>query len=282
MNKPAELELVHQDPWDKLRQFTQARIGIGRVGTSIPTEELLRFQLSHAQAIDAVHVPLDDEQLIESLAEKENLRAYLPAFHVHSEASDRVTYLQRPDLGRKLNADGIALLKTHSDQHPSPYDLAIVIADGLSSYAIANHAAPFLSALIKQLQTSSEQPWNIAPLVIAQQGRVALGDDVCEAINANEVLILVGERPGLSSPDSLGLYLTWNAHRGIEESLRNCISNVRPEGLRYEAAAHKCCYLLSESRRRHVTGITLKDRSDDNTLEHHSGQQFSLVSPSKN
>lgn len=273
-------ELVHHDPWDTLRQFTQARIGLGRVGTSIPTSELLRFQLSHAQAIDAVHVPLDEDALVTSLADKENLRPLLPAFHLHSEASDRVTYLQRPDLGRKLSEQGITELKEHSDSRAKPYDLAIVIADGLSSYAIANHAAPFLNALLNQLNSDSKQAWDVAPFVIVQQGRVAVGDDVCAAINANEVLILVGERPGLSSPDSLGLYLTWNAYRGIEESLRNCISNVRPEGLRYDAAAHKCFYLLSESRRRHITGIGLKDRSDDHTIEHKAERQFSLVSPS--
>lgn len=273
-------ELIHQDPWHKLRQFTQARIGLGRVGTSIPTDELLRFQLSHAQAIDAVHVPLDEKQLIEDCANKAPLKAFLPAFSLHSQATDRLTYLQRPDLGRKLDDASIEQLKAHSDETPSPYDLAIVIADGLSSYAINHHAAPFLDALVTLLREDTTHHWNIAPLCVIHQGRVAVGDDVGEAINAKEVLVLVGERPGLSSPDSLGLYITWHPHRGTEDSLRNCISNVRPEGLPYPAAAHKCFYLLAESRQLKLTGVGLKDRSDDTILEHKTTQIFSLTSES--
>ncbi|MFV0448535.1 MAG: ethanolamine ammonia-lyase subunit EutC [Vibrio sp.] len=279
MSNVVELnQLVHQDPWNKLRQFTQARIGIGRVGTSIPTEELLRFQLSHAQAIDAVHVPLDEKRLIADLSAKTPLSKYLPTFSLHSQAADRLTYLQRPDLGRKLDEVSIDTLKKHSDQTPAPYDLAIVIADGLSSYAINHHAASFLDALIPLLTQDNKHEWNIAPLCIVHQGRVAVGDDVGESINAKEVLVLVGERPGLSSPDSLGLYLTWNPHRGKEDSLRNCISNVRPEGLPYQAAAHKCFYLLSESRQLKLTGVGLKDRSDDSLLEQKArGATFSLT-----
>lgn len=273
-------QLSHKDPWDKLRQFTQARIGIGRVGTSIPTEELLRFQLSHAQAIDAVHVPLDNKRLLSDLSNKNVLNRCLPALLLHSEANDRLTYLQRPDLGRKLNQESIDGLKVHSDSQPSPYDLVIVIADGLSSYAINHHAAPFLDALVALLLQDSKRSWNIAPLCIVHQGRVAVGDDVGEAINAREVLVLIGERPGLSSPDSLGLYLTWHPHRGTEDSLRNCISNIRPEGLSYQAAAHKCFYLLEESRQLKLTGVGLKDRSEDTVLEHKTTQTFSLISKS--
>lgn len=281
MNKIVEMsELIHKDPWEKLRQFTQARIGIGRVGTSIPTDELLRFQLSHAQAMDAVHVPLDDEQLESDLNEKVELRDHLPVFFLHSEATDRLTYLQRPDLGRKLDQPSINTLKAHSDETPSPYDLVIVIADGLSSYAINHHAAPFLDSLVSLLKRESKHEWNIAPLCVVHQGRVAVGDDVGESINAKEVLVLVGERPGLSSPDSLGLYLTWHPLRGTEDSLRNCISNVRPEGLAYQPAAHKCFYLLEESRHLKLTGVGLKDRSDDTIVEHKTTQTFSLTSKS--
>ncbi len=268
--------LIHQDPWRKLRQFTDARIGIGRVGTSIPTEELLQFQLSHAQAIDAVHVPLDTEQLRTELAQDALLKPYLPGFSLHSQAVDRMTYLQRPDLGRRLDDESMAKLKAHSDQSLTPYDLAIVIVDGLSSYAITHHAKPFINALVS-LFSDDHTPWTLAPLCIVEQGRVAVGDDVGEAINAKEVLVLVGERPGLSSPDSLGLYLTWNPVRGTEDSLRNCISNVRPQGLKYQAAAQKCFYLLSESRRLKLTGVGLKDRSEDNELAHESTQQFCLT-----
>lgn len=278
MSKAPTSALIHEDPWHKLRQFTQARIGIGRVGTSIPTQELLRFQLSHAQAMDAVHVPLDEADLVDALAQNSAIVPYLPAFSLHSQASDRLTYLQRPDLGRKLDDASITRLKQHSDSTPSPYDLAIVIADGLSSYAISHHAASFIDALITQLHADQRHDWRIAPLSIVHQGRVAVGDDVGEAINAREVLVLVGERPGLSSPDSLGLYLTWHPQRGTEDSLRNCISNVRPQGLPYHAAAMKCFYLLAESRRLKLTGVGLKDRSDDAQLDQPiQANQFSLT-----
>lgn len=272
---PINHELVHKDPWEKLRQFTSARIGIGRVGTSIPTEELLRFQLSHAQAIDAVHVPLDVEQLLEQLNDAPIMHPYLPAQVLHSEARDRMEYLQRPDLGRRL--DEASLYKLQQLRGDEPYDLVFVIADGLSSYAIANHAQPFLDILLKILNDEPEKTWKIAPICVVEQGRVAVGDDVCEALNAKEVVLLVGERPGLSSPDSMGLYMTWNAKRGIEESLRNCISNIRPKGLNYQAAVHKCIYLLRESRRIQLTGVGLKDRSEDIQLENVVSQQFNLT-----
>ena len=269
--------LVHKDPWEKLREFTDARIGIGRVGTSIPTSELLKFQLSHAQAIDAVHVPLDTQLFEKQLESAPILAPYLPALCLHSEATDRMEYLQRPDLGRRLNEASLYQLQKLRKSDDEAYDLAIVIADGLSSYAISNHAVPFLEKLIQTLNDDPQKEWNIAPICIVKQGRVAVGDDAGEALNAKEVLLLVGERPGLSSPDSLGLYITWKPKRGIEESLRNCISNVRPEGLQYPAAAHKCFYLLSESHRIQLTGVGLKDRSDDSQLEHSTNQQFCLT-----
>lgn len=221
-----------------------------------------------------MHVPLDEQKLVSDLTDNASLSIYMPAFYLHSKATDRLTYLQRPDLGRKLDDVSIDTLKKHSDQTPTPYDLAIVIADGLSSYAINHHAAPFLDALVSQLAQDNKYEWNIAPLCIVHQGRVAVGDDVGESINAKEVLVLIGERPGLSSPDSLGLYMTWNPHRGKEDSLRNCISNVRPEGLPYQSAAHKCFYLLSESRHLKLTGVGLKDRSDDSLLEQKPSAQF--------
>ncbi|MFB9136263.1 ethanolamine ammonia-lyase subunit EutC [Vibrio olivae] len=271
--------LIHEDPWKKLRQFTDARIGLGRVGTSIPTDELLAFQLSHAQAIDAVHVPLDINALEKQFAQQSSIAQYLPAFHLHSQADDRITYLQRPDLGRRLNEASMQTLKHHSDQSVNAYDLAIVVVDGLSSHAIAHHAMPFIEQLLTLFERD-QHAWRLAPIAIVEQGRVAVGDDVGEALNANEVLVLVGERPGLSSPDSLGLYLTWNPTRGKEDSLRNCISNVRPQGLKYEAAAHKCFYLLKESRRIKLTGVGLKDRSEESELPHPTSQHFSLTQSS--
>lgn len=272
---PISQEIVHKDPWEKLRQFTQARIGLGRVGTSIPTEELLRFQLSHAQAIDAVHVPLDVEKLFQQFAASDVLQPYLPVQTLHSKAHDRMEYLQRPDLGRQL--DEASLYKLQQLRKSESYDVVFVVADGLSSYAIANHAKPFLELLISNLNQDPNKQWNIAPICVALQGRVGVGDDACETLNAKEVVLLIGERPGLSSPDSMGLYLTWNAKRGIEDSLRNCISNIRPEGLKYQVAAHKCRYLLNESQRIELTGVSLKDRSEDMQLESTTTQQFCLT-----
>jgi len=267
--------IVHQDPWQKLRQFTDARIGLGRVGTSVPTSELLRFQLSHAQAIDAVHVPLDSQALVAQINQSKTLAPLLPVVQLNSQAKDRIEYLQRPDLGRQLDDDAIAQLKSVASE---PYDLVFVIADGLSSYAISHHAQLFLEKFIDRLNEDEDKALNIAPLCIVQQGRVAVGDDVCEALNAKQVILLIGERPGLSSPDSMGLYLTWNAKRGTEDSLRNCISNIRPEGLKYDAAIHKAHYLLKESQRNALSGVNLKDRSEDSLLEATELQTFCLTS----
>jgi ethanolamine ammonia-lyase small subunit len=281
INVTNNAKLVHQDPWEKLRQFTDARIGLGRVGTSIPTAELLRFQLSHAQAIDAVHVPLDIDSLETEFSQSEWIAPLLPTFRLHSGVANRMEYLQRPDFGRKLDEASLYQLQQFTlNRGDQPrYDLAIVIADGLSSYAIAHHATLFIEALLEHLTSDPSKKWNIAPISIVEQARVAVGDDVGEALNAQEVLLLVGERPGLSSPDSMGLYLTWAPKRGTEDSLRNCISNVRPKGLNYSAAAHKCFYLLSESHRIQLTGVGLKDRSDDVQLENRT-QQFCLTNSS--
>ncbi|TEW53567.1 ethanolamine ammonia-lyase subunit EutC [Psychromonas sp. RZ22] len=268
-------KIVHKDAWEKLRQFTDARIGLGRVGTSIPTAELLRFQLSHAQAIDAVHVPLDIDELCLQFSSSELLTPYLPLQKLHSKARDRMEYLQRPDLGRQLNEASISSLESSVDAR---YDLVFVIADGLSSYAISHHAKHFLEMLISRLTEDTSKHWNIAPIYVVQQGRVAVGDDVCETLNAKQVVLLIGERPGLSSPDSMGLYMTWNAKRGVEDSLRNCISNIRPQGLTYQAATHKAHYLLTESHRREVSGVSLKDRSEDLLIESINTQKFCLTS----
>ena len=275
MNKTLAVKksVVHLNPWGKLRQFTNARIGIGRAGTSIPTHELLQFQLSHGQAIDAVHAPLNIELLCEQFNKSELLQPYLPVTVLQSKACNRMEYLQRPDLGRQLNE--VSLYKLQEQSTEKAYDLVFVIADGLSSYAIAHHATPFLEALV--LRLNQIKPWRIAPIYIVEQGRVAVGDDICEALNAKEVIVLIGERPGLSSPDSMGLYLTWDAKQRKGDSSRNCISNIRPQGLNYEAAANKCSYLISESQRIELTGVSLKDRSEDIPLENNSTDTFSLT-----
>jgi len=278
-HKGSDKGIVHQDAWQKLRQFTDARIGLGRVGTSIPTSELLRFQLSHAQAIDAVHVPLDKPALVEQIKQSPTLTPLLPVFQLHSKAKDRIEYLQRPDLGRQLDENAIEQLKSAANDEP--YDLVFVVADGLSSYAISHHAQAFLEKFIARLNEDEGKALHIAPLCIVEQGRVAVGDDVCDALNAKQVILLIGERPGLSSPDSMGLYLTWNAKRGTEDSLRNCISNIRPEGLQYDAAVHKAHYLLTESQRNKLSGVNLKDRSQDSLLEMTESQTFCLTSEGK-
>lgn len=254
---------VIDNPWRRLRQFTAARIGLGRSGVSLPTKEMLEFQLAHAQARDAVHTPLDFPALtqqLEILAEQYPLLSDEPPLKLHSEAVDRMTYLQRPDLGRRLDEASRVLLQQEQQTPEQPFDLALVIADGLSATAIAHNAVPFIQALCEELQ-ADKQPWKLAPITLVEQGRVAVGDDVGELLNAKTVLVLIGERPGLSSPDSLGLYLTWAPVRGLTDARRNCISNVRPEGLNFSEAAHKAGYLLRESRRLQLSGVQLKDRS---------------------
>jgi ethanolamine ammonia-lyase small subunit len=251
--------------WHVLREYTAARIGLGRAGISVPTKHLLDFQLAHAQAQDAVHVPLDTQKLTSDIE--------LPFVMAHSQVTDRSHYLQRPDLGRRLNSESVVALKQHVAGDGEPYDLAIVIVDGLSSFAIQKNAAPLLQQLTQRLSvqalSKTSEPseaagiCRLAPIVIVEQGRVAIGDEVGGLLNAKSVLVFIGERPGLSSPDSLGLYLTWAPKVGLTDESRNCISNVRPEGLVYPEAVNKIFYLLSEAHQRQLTGVNLKERSQE-------------------
>jgi ethanolamine ammonia-lyase small subunit len=243
MDKP-----VTVNPWQTLRRFTAARIALGRSGVSQPTAEQLAFQLAHAQARDAVHLALDHEALSETLT-----ASGMQCVSVQSAARDRQVYLQRPDLGRRL--DDAAREKLAALAGPR-YDLAFVIADGLSALAIEQNAAPFLRSVMARLED-----WRIAPIAIVRQGRVAIGDEIGHLLVAQIVVVLIGERPGLSSPDSMGLYLTYAPRPGLTDADRNCISNVRTAGLTCEAAAFKLHYLLSESRRRQLSGVTLKDET---------------------
>lgn len=271
MSKPTKKQpsndhqLVTENPWQSLKQFTSARIALGRAGTSIPTHELLAFQLDHARAIDAVHQALDVEQLQKQLAESQPMRnaaSQLPVV-VSSQARDRMEYLQRPDLGRQLSEPCWQQLVEMQANSQAEYDLAIVVADGLSASAIQSHAVPLIEKLVTKLASDEHHHWAIAPVTIVTQGRVAVGDDIGECLKAKITMILIGERPGLTSPDSMGIYITWAPKRGAKESSRNCISNIRPEGLGYEEASHKAYYLLSESIRLKISGIDLKDRSTD-------------------
>ena len=253
---------IVNNSWHILREYTAARIGLGRAGISVPTKHLLAFQLAHAQAQDAVHLPLDVLQL------KAEVESEYECISVHSQVNDRAHYLQRPDLGRRLNSESVERLKQYSAPEGDAYDLAIVIVDGLSSFAIQKNAAPLLQQLsqrltVQPLSNTTPSSCRLAPIVIVQQGRVAIGDEVGEILNAKSVLVFIGERPGLSSPDSLGLYLTWAPKVGLTDESRNCISNVRPEGLVYEDAVNKVFYLLSEAHKRQLTGVNLKDRSQE-------------------
>lgn len=270
---PVPSDPVTANPWQTLRRFTDARIGLGRAGNSLPTRELLAFQLDHARAQDAVHLPLDTTALCAQLAALSQLGTPLL---LHSRARDRLEYLQRPDLGRRLNDADKARLSETQGETQSPCDLALVIADGLSSQAVQNNTLPMCQALFAAL-ADDPQPWRLAPVAIVQQGRVAVGDEVGELLNASAVVVMVGERPGLSSPDSLGIYLTWQPRVGRTDAERNCISNVRPQGLSYAEAARRLVYLLKESRRLSLSGVNLKDRTKSDVIEVQSSAKNFLL-----
>jgi ethanolamine ammonia-lyase small subunit len=239
------------DPWRALTRFTQARIGLGRAGGSLPTQPLLDFQLAHARARDAVMRSLDQDRLqsdVEPLVQQ--------VLRLQSAAADRQTFIARPDLGRMLDQRSAALLAARQAP-PVPFDLVLVVADGLSALAVEHHAAHLLAALLPRL---AAEDWSLAPLVLVSQGRVAVADEIGAALGARLALILIGERPGLSSPDSLGAYLTWAPRRGRSNAERNCVSNIRePDGLAYASAAGKLHYLLCEARRQQLSGVALKE-----------------------
>jgi ethanolamine ammonia-lyase small subunit len=235
--------------WTSLRRLTAARIGLKRAGASIATGPLLDFQLAHARARDAVHEALDEPKLAAELG-----GLGLPVVSITSAADDRQTYLMRPDLGRRLAANAHATL----DAHKGHYDVAFVIADGLSARAIALHARPVLSQAINVLRAEN---WKMAPLVIVRHGRVAIGDAVATALGAAGVAVLIGERPGLSASDSIGTYLTFGPHAQTTDAERNCISNIRPQGVDYAIASARLVYLLQTMRMRRLSGVRLKDES---------------------
>ena len=238
------------DPWAGLRTFTAARIALGRTGTSVPLREALAFRLAHAHARDAVYSTLNTAQLLAELPALE-----LPVCQVHSQASTRQDYLQRPDQGRQLTGGSRTSIMEHTD---SVHDITIVLADGLSATAINTHALPLLQLLVPKLK---QMGFRMGPLVLAEQARVALGDEIGQLTRARMVLVLIGERPGLSSPDSLGAYFTYAPRPGLTDEARNCVSNIRPEGLAYPAAAARLLHLLPEALRRQLSGVGLKDES---------------------
>lgn len=243
--------MTTEDPWSNLKKFTDARIGLGRSGSGMPTGEVLGFSLAHAMARDAVLTPLDWEAIESSAA-----RLGLETKRVSSAVSDRSEYLRRPDLGRQLSAESRQSLAENPGVRP---DLLIVVGDGLSSKAVAANFEQMLSALLPFVR---EKSWKLGPLILAHQARVALGDDAGEIMGAKAVLMLIGERPGLSSPDSLGAYITYKPRVGLKDADRNCISNIRARGLSYHDAAFKMTWLIDQAFKRQMTGVALKDESN--------------------
>lgn len=240
---------AQRDSWSTLRRFTSARIGLGRAGGSIPTRELLDFQLAHARARDAVNHVFDVPAFSEELRARQ-----IDSLTLGSAAGDRRTYIQRPDLGRILNEDSKRLLQSRASNESR--DVVFVIADGLSALAVERHALPLIEMTRVHLVSEG---WRIAPCCLVSQGRVAIGDEIGALLGAQLSVVLIGERPGLSSPDSLGAYLTWDPLPGRSNAERNCISNIRPEGLNYAAAAFKLLHLMRQARARKLSGVALKE-----------------------
>jgi ethanolamine ammonia-lyase small subunit len=244
----------------RLRDFTSARVGLSRAGNSLPTSELLALQLAHARAKEAVQSELDVRLL--GLELKPLMEEVL---FVRSAAQDRATYLRRPDLGRRLSDESRRLVVEKKGE----YDAVFVIADGLSALAVQMHAARFIEATLSLLERVD---WKLAPFVVVERGRVAVGDEIGECVGAALSVVLIGERPGLSSPDSLGVYLSWNPHVGLTDADRNCISNIRTEGLSYVNAANKLLFLMNEARRRKLSGINLKEGYNQFPIEKNAAQ----------
>jgi ethanolamine ammonia-lyase small subunit len=231
----------------RLRALTPARVGLGRTGVSVATRDLLDFQRCHALARDAVHARLDAGALARTLGAIAGGSVY----RLHSAAADRAIYLQRPDLGRRLDDAGRELLGRRAQSGAA--ELALIVADGLSALAVERHSAALIEELLLQLAG-----WKLAPLCVVEQGRVAIGDEIGALLGAQAAVILIGERPGLSSPDSLGAYITWQPQPGRTDAERNCISNIRAEGLSYAQAAAQIAIVLNAARREQLTGVGLK------------------------
>ena len=242
---------VIDDPWSHLARLTPARIALGHTGCALPTREVLKFALAHARARDAVHTRFDVERIQEAIR-----AAGFETLTVVSAAASREIYLRRPDLGRRLSSASRAMLETRRGPE---VDLVVVVADGLSAAAVHAQAVSLIAALRPLI---AQVGWRAAPIVLACEARVALGDEIGALLKARAVAVLVGERPGLSSPDSLGVYLTFAPKIGRTDAERNCVSNIRQEGLAPEAAAVRVTWLLREALRRQLSGIALKDESD--------------------
>lgn len=247
-----------------LRALTPARVALQRTGCSVTTRHALEFSLAHAQARDAVHSALGVSWMMAELRERR-----IEAVAVRSAVRDRAEYLRRPDLGRLLSdgaAERLANARAESGREPDvALVLSVILADGLSALAVERHALPVLDSLLAVLELSADArenaAWKLAPVVVAEQARVALGDEIGVALGASVTVMLIGERPGLSSPASLGAYITWEPRRGRTDAERNCISNIRTEGLDYASAAARIAWFIAEARRLRLTGVRLRDGS---------------------
>jgi len=225
----------------KLSDYTTARVSLGITGDSLPTKALLDFRLAHARARDAVHFALDAAALRDELS-----GLGFHTINLRSAAADREEYLRRPDLGRRLDTESETAIAKSDSQ------MALIIADGLSALAVHRHAIPLIEAIA---------PDKTLPIFVVQQGRVAIGDHIGELVKSNLSIVIIGERPGLSTPDSLGIYITWAPRVGRTDAERNCISNIHPQGLSYAEAAHKLAFLTTEARKRKLTGVALKEQA---------------------
>lgn len=244
---------MEEDAWHLLKKHTNARIALGRAGSALPTHELLKFRMAHSLAKDAISAEMDILRLSADLS-----GIGLPAVCVQSRVADRNDYLRNPNKGRILNIESTAKLESVPGKNA---DVCIIIADGLSANAVNSHAVRLVSLLAKQLDN-----WTFSPVVLAKYGRVALSDPIGELLKAQIALILIGERPGLSSPDSMGAYLTYKPKTGNTDEKRNCVSNIQPGGLSYALAAAKLAYLMNQMRMKQISGVQLKDDFTDGYL----------------
>ncbi|WP_319558450.1 ethanolamine ammonia-lyase subunit EutC [Thiomicrorhabdus sp.] len=234
-----------------LKHITEARIGLQRAGSSLASKEILKFDLDHARARDAVHLPFQIEQLAEKIH-----ALGVNTVEISSAADDRLTYLQRPDLGRKLGLQSRELLQQQTEEA----DICIVVGDGLSSTAIQQNALPFLQLLLPMCR---DRGWTLTPIHLANQARVALADEVGEHYHAKIAIILIGERPGLSAANSMGIYMTYEPRVGRSDAERNCISNIRPGGQSYQDAAELLVRLMEGSLKMRLSGVQLKDDNQE-------------------
>ncbi len=247
---------MQPDAWQFLQNYTPARIARGRTGHSIPTNELLKFQADHAQARDAVYSELNTTDLNELISKAFDLQI----LNLKSEVKNSSQYLQRPDLGRTLSQISKQELMSINILES---DICFVLTDGLSAEAINHHALPILEILIPKLTTIN---WKIAPICIVEQGRVAVADEIGFLLKSEIVVVLIGERPGLTSPNSMGAYITFRPNVGMTDESRNCVSNIRPEGMDFQMAADKILYLITEMKTIKLSGVNLKDEFKERIL----------------